>query len=98
MRLTNELIHEIWEDILADFGYCSCQMVADALADLEVKTWRKTAPTRQAIHYHLRKTEQGRKWLNQLDFKSFPKAHFTPKKWRKEKDVSEITPNPQTES
>ena len=58
--LSIELLINTYKRLLRDNGYSSCGLVAEELGRMGVITRTGKAPTRQAIHFRLVKTQEGR--------------------------------------
>ena len=61
--LSIQLLINTYKRLLNDKGYASCGLVADELGRMGIITRTGKAPTRQAVHFRLVKTQEGRDML-----------------------------------
>ena len=61
--LSLELILNVYRRLLADNGYSSCGLAAEELGRMGIITRTGRPPTRQALHYRLVQTQEGRDLL-----------------------------------
>ena len=62
--LSIQMLLNVYKRLLNDKGYASCGLVAEELGRMGVITRTGKPPTRQAVHFRIVQTQEGRDMLS----------------------------------